>query len=451
VTLLVISPDYASHALPLISIARAWQERGHRVVVASGAAVAPLVRAAGMEHVELVMSRGSNPGVLRQGAPSGDGENLDTFFEATKQGMLATLRYQAQKRASDLLWRPRDVARATIEVIERVRPDQVLVDHLAIAATIGLRAMGVRYGDVVLGHPTALTMGDEVYGVPVAWPASFAVDPTRMADLRAVASGVREAVTFAYERALRSIEPGAGPVGDVFAAHGDVVLFVYPDRLHDPARTRRLPEHAFLGSAGRREQLPADVRGWLDREDGRPLVVVSFGTFLSARSDVLARVAGALRRLDVRVAMATGASQHAHLGSLPDDWLVRPVIPQVALLQRASVLVSHGGNNSITEALSVGVPLVVLPFSTDQFDGAAAIEASAAGIALDPNRASRPLIAGSVAGMLRYPPDICRLIGTESQADPGPEIAFRTMQRLSPPAQGSGAVAPRPSGVVRSA
>ena len=431
-TLLVISPDYASHALPLLSIARAWRDRGRRVVVASGPAVAPLVRDAGMEHVELIMSRGSNPGVMRTEAQRRDeAQSLTAFFEATKRGMLETSRYQAMARATDLLWRPGEVARATIRVVERVKPDDVLVDHLAFAATIGLRSVGVSYGDVVVGHPTALPVGDEVYGVPVAWPASLAVEPSQLDDLRAVAMGVRDAFTFAYDHALRSIDPAAGPVEDAFAAHGDVVLFVYPERLHDPGRTLRLPRHVFLGSAARHEHLPEDVAGWLAESDDRPLVVVSFGTFLSARSDVLARVAAALGRVDVRVAMATGSADAAALGALPAHWLVRPVLPQVALLEHAALLVTHGGNNSVTEALTYGVPLLVLPFSTDQFDAAAAIELQAAGVALDPNRASRPLIAGSARGLLRHPLQTPQLIGRELRADPGPEIAYRTMRTIS--------------------
>ena len=64
-TLLVITPDYASHALPLLTIGQAWQRRGQRVVVATGPAMAPVVRSAGMEYTELIMSRGSNAGVIR--------------------------------------------------------------------------------------------------------------------------------------------------------------------------------------------------------------------------------------------------------------------------------------------------------------------------------------------------------------------------------------------------
>jgi MGT family glycosyltransferase len=209
------------------------------------------------------------------------------------------------------------------------------------------------------------------------------------------------------------------------------VLFAYPERLHDPARTRQLPRHVFLGSAGRQERLPEDVAAWLASGDDRPLVVVSFGTFLSARSDVLARVAAALHRVDARVAIATGTAAPEALGELPDDWLVRPVLPQVALLERAALLVTHGGNNSVTEALTYGVPLLVLPFSTDQFDAAAAIEEHAAGVALDPNRAPRPLIAGSARGLLRHPLRTPQLIGRELRTDPGPEIAYRAMQGLS--------------------
>ncbi len=70
--------------------------------------------------------------------------------------------------------------------------------------------------------------------------------------------------------------------------------------------------------------------------------------------------------------MATGAADLRSLGPLPGDWYVRPHIPQVAILERAAAFVTHGGNNSVTEAAALGVPMLVMPFSTDQFDGAAA-------------------------------------------------------------------------------
>lgn len=81
----------------------------------------------------------------------------------------------------------------------------------------------------------------------------------------------------------------------------------------------------------------------------------------------------------------------------------------------------------MTEALTFGVPLLVLHFSTDQFEAAAAVEEHAAGMAFDPNRASRPLIAGSVRGLLRHPLRTPRLLGRELRSDPGLHVAYRAM------------------------
>ena len=430
-TLLVISPDYASHALPLLTIAGAWLRRGHRVVVATGPAMAPLVRQAGMEYTELIMSRGSNAGILRTRAALDDeAQSLERFFGASREGMVATLRYQAEQRATDLLWRPLQVARRTARIVEVHAPDAIIVDHLAFAASIGLRAIDVPWADVVLGHPTALPVGDEIYGVPSAWPPALNPNSIEMESLRAASRGVTEAFTHAYNETLTRLAPGVRTVENAFAAHGDLVLYNYPSELHGPIRTSRLPRHAFLGSAVRTEAADPDVLAWLDRPDRRPLVMVSFGTFLSRRQDVLARVAAALRRLDVRVAMALGDGLAADLGEIPSDWLVRSSLPQVTLLERADVLVTHGGNNSVTEALNFGVPMLVMPFSTDQFDGAAAVERGLAGVALDPNHSSRPLIAGTVRGLLRNPPPSPQAIGAKLRREPGPEIAFSAMAGL---------------------
>jgi zeaxanthin glucosyltransferase len=431
VTLLVITPDYASHALPLLTIGRAWQRRGQRVVVATGPAMAPLVRSSGMEYTELIMSRGSNAGVIRtRQAQDGEARSLEAFFAATKRGMVETLRYQAEQRSTDLLWRPEQVARRTLRILDVHAPDAILVDHLAFGATIGLRAAGVPYGDVVLGHPTALPVGQEVYGVPSAWPPAIRPDQLEIEALCATARGVSEAFTHAYNEALQTVGRDAPMVDDAFHAHGDLVLYNYPAALHGPVRTARLPRHVFLGSLVRQEHPDGDVIAWLAQPDERPLVVVSLGTFMSARVDVLQRIAASLRKLDVRVAVAIGGNRPDDLGPLPADWLVRASLPQVALLEQARLLITHGGNNSITEALHFGVPLLVLPFSTDQFDGAAAIERGLAGVALDPNDASRPLIGGTVRGLLRNAPPTPSLIGGLLRAQPGPELAYDAMTTL---------------------
>ncbi|HQJ33745.1 MAG TPA: glycosyltransferase, partial [Rhodoglobus sp.] len=157
-----------------------------------------------------------------------------------------------------------------------------------------------------------------------------------------------------------------------------------------------------------------------------PFVYVSFGSFLSVRSDVLTRVARALEQLGLRVALATGSADD--LPELPPHWLVRGFLPQVTLLKRAAAAVTHGGNNSVTEAATFGVPLVVLPFSTDQFAGAAAIERSGWGVALAPNTATVDELATAIAAVLGGPRGP---LAASLQAEPGRDRAYRAVTARS--------------------
>jgi len=431
VTLLVISPDYASHLLPLATLAAAWSSAGERVVVATGSAVAPLVADFGYEHRPLVLGRGSNPGVIRpEDQPPDEDDSLRGFFAATREGMIPTLAYQASARGDDLLWAPRETSAAVLRVVDAVRPDTVVVDHLAFTATLALRAAGIDFADVILGHPTALPVGDEVYGEAVAWPSAFHPEPADVVALRDRCDAVRARFTERYNDALLALDPNAVPAEDAFAAHGSTVLFNYPEALHDPSRTTLLPwDHAFLGSLVRPEAAPPDVAAWLDEGDPRPIVYVSFGSFLSARSDVLRVVVDGLRTLPIRVALATGSTDPAVLQA-PADWLVRPYLAQVAVLGRASAAVTHAGNNSVTEALTAGVPLVALPFSTDQFAGAAALEAAGLAVALDPNAATASAVGESVTAALSpRSADAARSVGEGLRRDPGPSRGWRAVMK----------------------
>jgi len=403
-TTLVISPDYASHLLPLATLAGRERPDGERVVVATGDATAALVKDFGFERVPLRLGRGSNPGTIRaEQQPAGEDDALRGFFAATRRGMVATLAFQAEARRNDLLWEPVPTARAVLDVVEQTRPDRIVVDHLAFSATLALRAAGVPYTDVVLGHPTALPVDDEVYGFPTTWPGCFHPDPLELGALHTLCGSVRDEFTAEFNAALAVLDPSAAAVEDAFAAHGSTVVFNYPEYLHDPRRTALLPPHTFLGSLLRAEPVPVDVANWLDdggSADDRPIVYVSFGSFLSARADVLAEVVEALRPLPVRVALAVGSADLDRLGPLPADWLVRGFLPQIAILRRATLAISHGGNNSVTEALETGVRLVVMPFSTDQFAGAAAVERAGLGTVLDPNRATAESVRAAVESTL---------------------------------------------------
>ncbi len=432
-TLLIISPDYASHLLPLATLGTAWRDAGEQVVVATGPATAHIVRSFGFGHVDLRLGPGSNPGVIRADQqPRGEDDALRGFFDATRRGMLETLLFQARARRNDLLWNPVAIAGQVHQIVDRLRPDDVIVDHLAFSARLGLISGGIRHADVVLGHPSALSVGDEVYGYPTAWPAAFTPDRADLAALRQLCEEVRDDFTAQWNDALDQLDPRAVPSADTFAETGDVLLLNYPAALHDETRTGLLPPHAFLGSAVREEPVDDEVQTWL-AADSRPVVYVSFGSFLSVRGDVLSRVAAALRTLDVRVAIATGSTPRHELGELPSSWLVRDFLPQVTLLRHAALAVSHGGNNSVTEAMTAAVPLLLLPFSTDQFAGAAAVEAAGFGASLDPNTASVEKLRIAASGLLTSSGETrgrLERLSASLTDRPGPRRAYEALHRL---------------------
>ncbi len=427
-TLLIISPDYASHLLPLATLGTAWRDAGHRVVVASGPATSSIVESFGYERVELQLGKGSNPGVIRaEQQPTGEDDALRGFFAATRLGMIETLSFQAEARLSDLMWQPVQSARSVLAVIDAVRPDQIIVDHLAFSARLALSAAKIAYADVVLGHPSALPVATEVYGYPPAWPNAFTPGVANLAALKSLCDRVSDSFTAEWNTALAVLAPDAPAVTDAFAEHGDLLFLNYPGELSDPTRTADLPPHVFLGSAVRVEALDDEVEQWLERTTER-FVYVSFGSFLSVRSDVLRRVAEALAHLGLTAAIALGSADRHELGTLPPSWLVREFLPQVRLLDYAAAAVTHGGNNSVTEAMTAGVPLLVLPFSTDQFAGAAAIEATDFGSVLDPNTATvaeltdalRTVLAAGASAPLRA-------LSASLRATPGPQRAYAAL------------------------
>ena len=386
-TTLILSPAYASHYGPLAVLGRGLATQGEHVVIATGAALRDQVGADGFEWRELVLGRGTNTGVIRPADQEAEeGRHLRAFFAATRRGAVPTLLLQAERRKDDLLWQPEAAARRLDLLVSQLRPQRIVSDHVALSATLALRALETEWDSFVPGHPSQLPVGGEVYGAPPYWPRAITPSGDDQTRLRAACVRVTALVAERFNAALREVSGSATPVDDPFRVHGGRVLYAYREALHPPDRTRALPRgHRFLGPCVRLEELSADLSAEVVRRPGRPLVYVSLGTFLSARGDVLATVAAGLRQLGVRAAIATGLTPRSRLGAVPEDWIVATRLPQVGLLRHAAAAVTHAGNNSVGEALRAGVPMLALPLSTDQFAIAADLERSPAGICRNPN------------------------------------------------------------------
>jgi MGT family glycosyltransferase len=124
--------------------------------------------------------------------------------------------------------------------------------------------------------------------------------------------------------------------------------------------------------------------------DGDPIVYVSQGATYNTNPIIIKLTIEALRSEPVRV-LATVVRPFAasEFGALPSNTIVERFVPFTAILDNVSVVVTHAGAGTVHAALSHGIPLLGLPFTADQFEVAARISWSGAGLRLDP-WATRP-------------------------------------------------------------
>jgi len=99
----------------------------------------------------------------------------------------------------------------------------------------------------------------------------------------------------------------------------------------------------------------------------KPVICIFLGTILKGAGKFFRICVDAFRDAPVTVVMAVGKNfDIAKLGKLPKNFIVKNHIPQIAVLKQASLFITHGGMNSVSEAMVSGVPMVVIPFVSDQ-------------------------------------------------------------------------------------
>ena len=104
------------------------------------------------------------------------------------------------------------------------------------------------------------------------------------------------------------------------------------------------------------------------------LILVSFGTVFNQQIDTFVVIIEALKSMHdsnrYTIIVAVGAAVFESLQqrqmSVPHNMVITPFAPQIEILKRASVFITHCGINSVNESIFFGVPLVCVPISADQ-------------------------------------------------------------------------------------
>lgn len=126
-----------------------------------------------------------------------------------------------------------------------------------------------------------------------------------------------------------------------------------------------------------------------EKLNGKPLIYASMGT-LQNRLDYLYRIiAEVCVVIDAQLVISLGGGLEPEaLPNLPGQPLVVKYAPQLKLLQKATLNITHAGLNTTLESLSYGVPMVAIPVTDDQPGVAARIAWTGAGECIPLNRLS---------------------------------------------------------------
>jgi UDP:flavonoid glycosyltransferase YjiC (YdhE family) len=100
--------------------------------------------------------------------------------------------------------------------------------------------------------------------------------------------------------------------------------------------------------------------------NGKPLVYASFGTLQHRRRGTFELVLEAVSGLDVQLVMAAGPGRRLDKQTLPSSSIIVEYAPQLDILSRAALCITHAGLNTVLDALSCGTPLIALPITHDQ-------------------------------------------------------------------------------------
>jgi MGT family glycosyltransferase len=143
------------------------------------------------------------------------------------------------------------------------------------------------------------------------------------------------------------------------------------------------------------------------------------------------RLIHVLARTRYRVIVSMGP-QHELL-RLGPNMVGAEFLPQPAILPQVDVVITHGGNNTTTEALHFGRPMIVLPLFWDQYDNAQRVDELGLGVRLDPYRFDEGELTGAIDRVLADRALRARLDGLSERlvASPGTVRAADLIERVA--------------------
>lgn len=360
-----------------IGIGNVLLERGHRVVFAAEASWQGKLTALGFEEdlVDLAPAADLAPGepepdagqfwkdFIRETAPEfrkPTVEQLEAFMKPTWQALIdGSMFCEPQLRA----------------IIARVKPDVVVEDNvLCFPALMTSPAPFVR---IVSCNPLEMKGA----GVAPTFSGLPAADQTQWAAFSAEYDRTHREMWESFNAWV--MEQGAPALPDLEFVHAssEANLYVYPlEADYTDARHLDSTWHRMDSSVRETDAeyvVPTEIA---NRPEGSALVYLSLGSLGGADVDLMRRLIDVLGRTEHRFIVSMGP-QHAELELAP-NMTGAEFFPQTKVIPQVDLVITHGGNNTTTESLHFGKPMILLPLFWDQYDNAQRMDELGFGVRL---------------------------------------------------------------------
>ncbi len=273
----------------------------------------------------------------------------------------------------------------TLEMLQRERPDAVVFDSLALWGMMAARRLQLP-SVASISHFVFDPTGENAPGLRdfVHWFGQI---------LPMLPEVIRIRCRLAREY------PDVFPRRDIFPTRGSRSL-IFTSADLQPKTNQIDSTFRFVGASINPVTREADFP--FDQLTRKPLTYISLGTINNLDTHFYRETFSAFADHPGQFILSAG--QHidmAQLGTIPANFIVRPSVPQLAILQHSDLFISHGGMNSIHESLYYGVPLLIVPQQMEQLLNGRIVAAKGAGVLIG----DKPPYGQVTAGQLRTAAD----------------------------------------------
>ncbi len=398
-----LSPPFYSHFMPLLALAKSFKGQGCKVTFGCSREFKQTVVSAQLDFYEIDISANKNTGSASDTEqPESEKMRLYAFFEATKVGAVETLMTQSRHRKDDMLNNPLDLIEKIQEIKGAQEVDLWVVDILSYGVTLSLYCLELPFITFCPPHPYTIPEKGDNFGVPKQWPSCIDVSVDALNGLREATLRTQEQFTSIFNEIIADFRPDVGKVDNAFRlVSEEAIIYNYFD-FNAEEELKKRPLKLYIGHAFEEETLS---QFWLDRVEhvNRKKILITLGTFLSNRVDVLKELIVASQKFDPEAMIIVAAgSQEKELKQYESSLVsVCEFIPQKALIPHMDIVIHHGGCNTFTETVYFGKPMIILPFSSDQFNIASDAEKNKIAITLNPNCLSEEAIVDALEKALK--------------------------------------------------